>query len=46
MNQKLKSKKFWAAVLSAVLFVAVDQFGWGVDRSVIDTVIDALLGGV
>ena len=48
MSEKLKSRKFWIAVVSAILVVANDGLGLNLDRDTIMTlagiVISYLLG--
>jgi uncharacterized membrane protein len=41
---KLKSRKFWIAVLSGLLVVLNDQFGWGINPDAIKQFITVMVG--
>lgn len=42
--EKLKSRKFWIAVLSGLLVVLNDQFGWSIDPEAIKQFITVMVG--
>jgi uncharacterized membrane protein len=44
MLEKLKSRKFWIAVLSGLLVVLNDQMGWGIEPEAIKQFITIMVG--
>lgn len=44
MLDKLKSRKFWIAVLSGLLVLLNDQFGWGITPDTLNKFVTLMIG--